>query len=148
MNLKLLEYQQFIKTKRDNNKVEIHDCVRNKYLILTPEEHVRQLFIQFLIQKMGYSKNRLSVERALEYNTLGKRFDLLIYDKDTKPFMLVECKSPKTNLSKGSLEQVSTYNQVLNVPFLCVTNGQETHVFSMDYEQKKTNLLEKFPAFE
>ena len=148
MNLKLLDYQYLIKTKRTNNKVEIHDSVRNKYLILTPEEHVRQLFIQFLIHKMGYSKNRISVERALEYNKLGKRFDLLVYDKNTRPFMLVECKSPKINLQKGSLEQVSIYNQVLSVPYLCVTNGKETFVFKMDYENKKPHLIEFFPPFE
>lgn len=145
MNLKLLDYQHLIKIRRKENKVEIHDLIRNKYLMLTPEEHVRQLFIQWLIQKMGYSKNRISVERAIEYNKLGKRFDLLIYDKAFKPFMLVECKSPKINLRKGALQQVSTYNQVYSAPYLCVTNGQETFVFKMDYENRSTELLDQFP---
>jgi hypothetical protein len=148
MNLKLLEYQHLIKIRHKENKVEILDSVRNKYLVLTPEEHVRQLFIHFLVQKMHYSKNRISVERALEYNKLGKRFDLLVYDKHFEPMMLIECKSPKIDLKKGSLQQVSTYNQVFSVPYLCVTNGQETFVFKMDYESRSTELLHEFPLPE
>ena len=145
MNLKLLDYQPFIEIKRSNGRVEIKDPVRNKYLALTPEEHVRQLFIQYLIRSKGYSKNRLSIEREIHYNQRQKRFDLLIYDQAMQPYMLVECKAPRVKLKQDTSEQISSYNQGLRVPYLCMTNGQETLVFKMDYQIHQAQLLAEFP---
>ena len=115
--------------------------------MLTPEEHVRQLFLHFLTKGMAYSKNRISVERALSYNKMEKRCDVLIYSKDMKPLMLVECKAPRVKIKQETMEQVATYDQVFKVPFLCVTNGAETHVFEINYADKSFRAMENFPAF-
>ena len=110
----------------------IHDPIRRKYLVQTPEETVRQLTVQYLIEEKGYPQNRISVEKALKVNELTKRFDILVFERAMKPFLLVECKAPNIPISQDTFRQIAIYNMPLSVRFLMVTNGNDTYCCEMD----------------
>ncbi len=141
LDLDLSRYQANVVLKRENEVRFIFDPIRQKYLVLQPEELVRQLFLQYLMLEKKISKNRIAVEKVLTYNGLTKRFDILIYDADTKPLIIVECKAPKIKISQAVFNQAATYNFIFRAPFLVVTNGLETHACAMDYEAETFRFL-------
>lgn len=114
-------YQPKIKMK--NDKEFIFDEVRKRWILLTPEEWVRQNFLQYLTQIKKYPAALIAVEKEIKLGELKKRFDILVYDKDTKPWMIVECKEMNVQLDKAVLDQALRYNMSLNVPYLVITNG-------------------------
>jgi predicted type IV restriction endonuclease len=120
------------------NRVEeknyIFDPIRKKWVVLTPEEWVRQHLILFLVQTKRYPASLLAVERLITFNKLKKRFDLLMFNKAGKPEMLIECKAPEVNLSKETLFQIATYNMVFKVPYLFVSNGLMHLLFQLNEE--------------
>ena len=99
------------KTKRIHGKTSIFDLVRKKYIQLTPEEWVRQHLIQFLINQLNYPKSLIAVEDGHKVNKMAKRSDVVVYDRNGKIFMLIECKSAKVKLTQKSMDQASLYNQ-------------------------------------
>jgi hypothetical protein len=115
--------------------------------VLLPEELVRQLVVQYLILEKGYSKNRIALEKALRVNTLEKRCDILIYDLEMKPFLLVECKAPEVKISQEVFRQIAWYNMPLKVPYLMVTNGITTYCCEMDYTLETFRFLPEVPAY-
>lgn len=126
----------------------IFDFIRKKELLLTPEEWVRQHFIQFLIHQKGYSKNFISLEKGLQLNDLKKRTDILVYDINGKPSVLVECKAPNIKITQDVFDQAARYNMVYRVKHLVVTNGLEHYYCEMDYECETYRFLEDLPSFE
>lgn len=106
-----------------NDKEFIFDEVRKRWILLTPEEWVRQNFLQYLTQIKKYPAALIAVEKEIKLGELKKRFDILVYDKDTKPWMIVECKEMNVQLDKAVLDQALRYNMSLNVPYLVITNG-------------------------
>jgi type I site-specific restriction endonuclease len=120
------------------NRVEeknyIFDPIRKKWVVLTPEEWVRQHLILFLVQTKKYPASLLAVERLITFNKLKKRFDLLLFNKTGKPEMLIECKAPEVNLSKETLFQIATYNMVFKVPYLFISNGLSHLLFQLNEE--------------
>ncbi len=120
------------------NRVEeknyIFDPIRKKWVVLTPEEWVRQHLILFLVQTKRYPASLLAVERLITFNKLKKRFDLLMFNKAGKPEMLIECKAPEVNLSKETLFQIATYNMVFKVPYLFISNGLSHLLFQLNEE--------------
>ncbi len=94
-----------------------------KDLVLTPEEWVRQHWIEFLITSKKYPKGLFSVERGLKYNKLQKRTDILIYDRLGEPYLLIECKAPEVSITQKTMEQAAIYHQKLKTPFLILSNG-------------------------
>jgi hypothetical protein len=133
------------KTKVVNDVLYIYDDIRRKYLVLTPEEKVRQAFIHYLISEVGYSKNHIRTEMGLKYHSLSKRSDILVFDKNGQPYMLVECKAESVILNQEVVEQASRYNLVSKAPYLCVTNGKSTFCFHIDFEQNRTAQLKSIP---
>lgn len=133
------------KTKIVNGVVYIYDNIRRKYLVLTPEEKVRQGFIYFLISEMGYSKNHIRTELGLQYHALSKRSDIMVFDKNTQPYMLVECKAESVSINQEVVEQASRYNLTFKAPYLCVTNGKSTFCFYIDFENNTTTQLKSIP---
>lgn len=111
--------------------------VRKKWVVLTPEEWVRQHFINYLSFYKGYSLSRMAVERGLQYNGLQKRMDILVYDKSGNPELMVECKASHIILGKDTLFQISTYNSHFKVPKLCITNGLKHFWFEKQGEAYK-----------
>jgi hypothetical protein len=118
-------------------KEEIWDELRKLWVRLTPEEWVRQNFIQYLLQVKSYPASYIAVERRMKLGELNKRFDLLVFDKGAQPWMLVECKAIKEKLDSRVLWQVLRYNMAIPVKYLVVTNGEECHAFirgALDFE--------------
>lgn len=145
IQLNLLDYQSELKIKKEDGKRYLFDPIRKTYLVLTPEEMVRQLLIQYLLTERNISKNRLALEKALKVNTMTRRWDLLVYTKDMTPWLLVECKAPEVKITQSVFEQISAYNLTLRVPYLLVTNGIETYCCEMDYEGETFKFLEAVP---
>ncbi|PWJ45041.1 type I restriction enzyme HsdR N-terminal domain-containing protein [Sediminitomix flava] len=134
------------KLQRKDDKVWILDQIRKKYLVLTPEEWVRQHFINFLITE-GYPKSLIGVEGGLKVNQMQKRSDILVYDRKGKPFLLVECKAPEVKLSNKTFEQAAAYNSVLKAPFLIITNGLQHFVCKINFENGSYDFLDGLPQF-
>ena len=143
----LLAYQKDLTTKMEDNKSYLWDPIRKKYLVNLPEELVRQLLIIYLQKEIGFSKNYIAVEKSIKVNDLPKRFDLLIFDKNHQPFILIECKSPKVKVNQDTFEQIAWYNSTLKVPYLLVTNGITTYCCSVNYKDSSFSFLQKIPTF-
>lgn len=129
-------YQPKIKTEHE--KEFIFDEIRKRWVVLTPEEWVRQNFLQYLTQIKKYPASLIAVEKEIKVGELKKRFDIVIYDAETRPWMIVECKEMNVKLDKAVLDQALRYNITLNVPYLVITNGS----YCMAYLCNKNQLKE------
>ena len=143
--LNLPEFQYSLRDAE--GKKWIFDVIRKKYLVLTPEEWVRQHFIHYLISSLNYPKALIKVEGGLTYNQLSKRSDILVYDREAKPWMIVECKSPQQTINDLTVWQASVYNSKLKARYLSVTNGLLHYCARIDWEQGKIDLMTELPAF-
>ncbi len=143
--LNLPEYEY--RLKKAEGKVWIFDGIRKKYIVLTPEEWVRQHFINYLVSEKKYPRSLVRVEGGLIYNQLPKRTDIVVFDRHGQPWMIVECKSPSLQVSASTLTQASVYNSTLKAQFLSVTNGLLHLCAHIDWQERKTNLLEEIPPF-
>lgn len=123
LKLNLPSYDYLV--KKQNDAIFIFDIVRKKYIFLTPEEWVRQHFLNFLITNLSVPLSMIGIESSLRYNKLSKRADILVYSNNGMPLLLVECKAPTVKLSPDTLMQLSIYNKHLNAPLLAITNGLE-----------------------
>ncbi len=126
-------------------KYYIFDFIRKKELMLSPEEWVRQHFVQYLILEKGISKNYISLEKGLQLHDLKKRTDILVFDKNTMPYILVECKAPNVKITQAVFDQAARYNMVYKVKYLVVTNGIEHYYCEMDYECESYQFIEELP---
>ena len=144
--LNLPPYQ--FKLKQQGIRTQIFDAVRKKYVVLTPEEWVRQNFLQFLIQDKKFPASLIAVEAGLKYNQLKKRMDVLVYDKNGAPYLMVECKAPDVKITQAAFDQIASYNMVFKVKYLVVTNGINHFCCMMDYTSNTYSYLENVPIFE
>lgn len=144
LNLPTYDFKYII---RDNNKY-IFDTIRKKYIILTPEEWVRQNFIKYLINEKGYIHSLIRIEMFFKFNRLAKRADIALYNKKGEPKVLVECKSPKVGIKQIVFEQVARYNLSFKVDYLIVTNGLQHYCCKMDYGEKTYYFLNEIPGFD
>ncbi|CAN5325299.1 type I restriction enzyme HsdR N-terminal domain-containing protein [soil metagenome] len=135
------------KVKKSEGKVWIFDIMRKKFVVLTPEEWVRQHFVSFLIQEHHYPKALFKIEGGLTYNKLQKRSDILIYNREGKAWMLVECKSPTIKLSQRAFNQVAIYNMTIGAKYLAVTNGMVHFCCEAPMPGQAGKFLEEFPEF-
>ncbi len=121
MELNFPAYNFKVKTEENTNYV--FDIIRKKYVVLTPEEWVRQHLLWYLIHEKGYPASLVAIEKGMEINGLKKRFDLLIFDNTGKPTLLAECKAPEIKLTQKVFEQIANYNRKFKVKKLVITNG-------------------------
>lgn len=135
------------KLKEEAEKPFIFDAIRKKWLVLTPEEWVRQHMIAYLIQEKKYPKSLIQLEGGLKVNTLQKRSDILIYDSYGKPLLLVECKADTVKVTQDVFEQIAAYNTQLQVRYLVVSNGLHHYCCEMDYTSKSYRFLAEIPVF-
>ncbi len=147
IDLQLLRYQEKLRTKTEENKRYIYDPIRKKFLVLGPEEMVRQLTLCYLIDFKKYNKNRIRVEKGLKLNGLSKRCDILVYDMEMTPFLLVECKAPDVPITQSTFEQIGRYNLPLRVPYLMLTNGLTSFCCQVNYESQSFDFLDSIPDF-
>ncbi len=124
MNLVKLNFVETFdfKFKKDKDKFFIYDILRKSWLILTPEEWVRQHWIHYLTTSRGYAKSALIPEKKIELNGLTKRIDLLVTQK-TEPKILIECKAPQVKLSEKTFEQIARYNTIIKAEQIILSNG-------------------------
>jgi hypothetical protein len=134
--------------KKEEGKVFILDIIRKKYLVLTPEEWVRQHFIHYLIHHLNYPRALLKVEGGLQYNRLQKRTDIVVYNREGTPWMVVECKSPSQKINRQVVNQASVYNASLKAKYITITNGLIHFCCVIDWETKQTATLDTLPAYE
>lgn len=132
-----------VQLRTEKGKTWIMDSLRKRQLVLTPEEWVRQHWIGFLIDHLGYPKGLFSLEKGLKYNRLAKRSDLVVYNQDGNPYLLIECKAPEVAITDKTLGQAMAYNKTLNSPFIVLSNGLKHFCFEYDplefkFFQRKT----------
>ena len=147
IDLRLERFSPRLTVKLDGNRRLVLGEVRKKWLVLQPEEFVRQLLLHFLIEDMKYNRNRITVERGISINGDPKRTDILVFDGDMRPFMLVECKAPKVSLSTDTFRQAANYNGPLRVPYLMISNGRDTYVAAIDYAAEDYRFLSAVPEW-
>lgn len=129
------------------SRSEVFDNVRNVWILLTPEEWVRQNIIHYLINENKIPKSLIAVEMPIKMNSMQRRCDIVVYTKSGKPKMIVECKAPSVKINQQTVDQASRYNLTLKVPFLLVTNGLQHYSFFIDFENKTTEVLKTIPDY-
>jgi len=144
--LNLPSYQ--FKVRQSGEHIQIFDSIRKKYVVLTPEEWVRQNFLQYLIVEKKYAASLIKIESGLKYNQLQKRMDVLVYDKQGIPHLIVECKAPDVKITQAAFDQIARYNMIFKVKYLVVTNGLQHFCCLMDYTTNAIHYLETIPEFE
>ncbi len=143
MELAIGEYD--FKYKDAGGQRQVFDIVRKKYVQFGPEEMVRQHLIHFLVEDKGISPSLISVEKELKVNELSKRTDIVLYDNEGKPYMIIECKAHNVKLDQTAFEQAARYNLSLKVPYLLISNGWEHYACSIDHETGSWKALETLP---
>jgi Type I restriction enzyme R protein N terminus (HSDR_N) len=126
----------------------IFDKVRKKWMVLTPEEWVRQHLIIYLHQGKGCPLELMAVEKSLEYNGMVRRSDVVVYGRNSMPMLLVECKAPEIKITQKTFDQAAQYNMSLLVPYLLVTNGLEHFCCKIDHHVKSYHFLKEIPTFD
>jgi hypothetical protein len=131
------------KIKEEAGKEFIFDEFRKRWAILTPEEWVRQNFLQYLTQIKKYPASLIAIEKEIKLGELKKRFDIVVYDRNSKPWMIVECKEMNVALGKSVLDQVLRYNISLDVPYLVITNG--SYCMAMQLAENAMQAIDALP---
>ncbi|RYZ22208.1 MAG: type I restriction enzyme HsdR N-terminal domain-containing protein [Chitinophagaceae bacterium] len=124
--------------KEEGGRRQLFDPLRRSWVALTPEEWVRQNFVNYLLEELHYPAALIALEKEIRLNDLRKRFDLLVYDSSHQPWMLVECKAPEVALAPAVLDQALRYNLSVPVRFIVITNGNAT----MAWEKSEGALTE------
>lgn len=133
--------------KNSENKVSIFDEIRKKFILLTPEEWVRQHVVQFLLQDKKYPKSYINVEKLIKINDLSKRYDGVVFQPNGDIFLLIECKASEVPISQQTFDQIARYNLVLKAKYLMVTNGLNHYFCQMDFENEKYVFLRELPEY-
>lgn len=134
--------------KNNENKIAVFDVLRKKFVLLTPEEWVRQHVLRFLLQEKGFPQSLLSVEKMLKVHGLTKRYDLLAYNPEGKVHLVVECKAASVKVTQETFDQIARYNLALQSKFLMVTNGLMHYYCKMDYQNQKYVFLRELPHWK
>jgi hypothetical protein len=143
--LNLPEYSFRIKTTE--GKTLIFDSLRKKFVRLTPEEWVRQNFVQFLIIEKNYSVSLIVIEASVKVNNNPQRADLVVFDRSGNPALVAEFKAPEVKISQQTFDQIVRYNMQLKVPFLIVSNGLEHYCCRINYDDNLYAFLAEIPEF-
>ena len=134
--------------KNNENKTLIFDIIRKKFVILTPEEWVRQHTLHFLITEKKYPVSYINVEKQLLLNDSVKRYDIVIFKNDGDVEIIIECKAPSISINQVTFDQIARYNLALNSNLLMVTNGMTHYFCKMDIKNKKYIFLRDLPKYE
>lgn len=136
-----------VKTRNEEGCTKIFDVLRQRFVALTPEEWVRQHFVNFLLTEHAYSPTLLANEVSLTLNGMSRRCDTVVYDRQLRPRMIIEYKRPTVNITQRVFDQICRYNMVMQVDFLIVSNGLQHYCCRMDYEHQTYDFLPDIPAF-
>ena len=147
MEIKLTLPEPNLKIKSVNSNIQVFDPVRRKFVVLTPEERVRQYLISFLNKNRDYPLGLMKLEQKIYYNEMLCRADILIYNNKVEPVMLIECKAPYVKLTQDIFDQIAKYNYSLKAPYLLVSNGVKHFCCHIDYKTDRISFLEDIPSF-
>lgn len=144
LNLPVFEY----KIRQHEGKNQIFDPLRRKFVVLTPEEWVRQHFVNYLIVEKGFPAGRISNECNINLNGQKRRCDTVLYNEFLHPLVIVEYKAPEITISQAVFNQIAAYNMVLKVKYLIVSNGLKHYCCRMDYENQKVEYIDAIPDYK
>jgi hypothetical protein len=133
-----------LKLSKKASVIYVWCIIRKKKLVLTPEEWVRQHLIHYLVYHKEISLNFIASEVEIQANNQKRRCDLIIYDKDFKPKILIECKAPEIELNQNVVQQIIHYNNQLKVPIIAISNGLQHEIIEINYESGENQLLKDF----
>ncbi|MEO6905206.1 MAG: type I restriction enzyme HsdR N-terminal domain-containing protein [Ginsengibacter sp.] len=125
---------------------EIFDAIRKKWLVLTPEEWVRQNILQFLLLKCNYPESLIAIEKEIKLGELRKRCDIVVYNRNSEPWMIIECKEMNVTLSQKTIDQILRYHITLPAKFLIISNG--SYCFGFEKKDGQFMQIDNFPDFE
>ena len=135
-----------LRTRDEDGVRQVWDRLRKKWLVLTPEEHVRQCLVEYLVREKGVPQGLISQEKGLSYDRRRKRYDLVVYGRDGQPLLACECKAPYVALDRAAGMQLAVYNRKIGARFLLWTNGQVLVAYGKGEE--RLLLLDELPGFE
>ncbi len=136
-----------LKLRKTEGKTSVFDPIRKKWVALTPEEHVRQYMLQYLMGAMQYPPGLIAVEKSIMVGTRIKRFDIVVYSRDHKPWMLVECKAPDVPVTEATLHQLLAYQRVMQCSYWLLTNGVQTYCANAA-DVENISWMNLLPAYE
>lgn len=137
-----------INVKKTNGKLLVFDRLRRKFVALTPEEWVRQHFVNYLISEKGYSPSLIANEIQINLNNQKRRCDSVVYNRDLQPLVIVEYKSPDVTITQDVFDQIVRYNIVLRVGYLIVSNGLSHYCCKVDYNSQTFKYLPEIPSYD
>lgn len=132
--------------KSEDGVISIFDEIRNKFVVNTPEEWVRQNTIKFLVEEQRFPKSLIAVEKQFQLHKRTKRTDIVVYSNSGKPVILVECKRPSIRISQQTFDQAFRYNSQLQIPYILITNGEE--LYCCFVEEENVRFIENIPSYE
>lgn len=133
--------------KKEGSIVKIFDIIRKKFIVLQPEEWVRQHWIHYLIQEKNYPASLLCVEKSVNTKLLKQRSDIVAYNTKGTPTLIIECKAPNIKISQDTFDQIARYNMKLRVPYLAVSNGIQHFCCKIDYTKQDYTFIQSVPDF-
>lgn len=136
-----------LKMEKRDEVVTVLDIVRKRYVVLTPEEWVRQHILHYLINHKAVPINHIVIEKAFKIGRVEKRFDLAVFDRNAKPMLLIECKAPEVKIDQKVMDQALRYNMTLKVQYLLLTNGMQHIGCEADYKEKSLRYLKDLPDY-
>lgn len=139
--------QYDLKLKTMEGKTMVFDPFRSKYLVLTPEENVRQHFAQYLILEKAFPGSLMMTEYSLSLNSMKKRCDIIVFNTSRQPVVLVECKSPDIKITQDVFDQVARYNVVFKVKYLIVSNGLKHYCCRINFDSGIIDFLSEIPEY-
>lgn len=147
-SMQSLNFPKYVfRIKNSQNRQYIFDGIRKKFVVLQPEEWVRQHVLHFLIFTKNYPKSLVNVEKQLTVNQLKKRYDIVVFNPDGSIYLLVECKAPDIRIDQTTFDQIARYNYQLNAKYLMVTNGLDHYYCETDHINEKYRFLAEIPDF-
>jgi hypothetical protein len=136
-----------LRTRHTGTRSEVFDIVRKRWFVLTPEEWVRQHVLHYLIADKHYPASLLAVEKTITVNNLRKRCDVVAFNTQAQPLLVVECKGPEVQITQHTFDQIARYNLTLGVSLLLVTNGLQHYCCMMNHEKQEYVFLKSLPEF-
>ncbi|MBT4472601.1 type I restriction enzyme HsdR N-terminal domain-containing protein [Flavobacteriaceae bacterium] len=147
--MRQLNFKQYsFRFKNRENKPLIFDVVRKKFMVLTPEEWVRQNTIQYLVKELNIPLSLINVEKQIKLHGTIKRYDIVTFNPDGSIHLIVECKADSIKISQDTFDQIARYNLVLKSTFLMVTNGMDHYYCKMDLQNQRYSFLETLPEYQ
>ncbi len=135
------------KISEQNGQLTLFDVIRKKNIIITPEEWVRQHFVQYLINQKHYPKTLIKLEGGLKLHGMSKRSDIVVFNAAGEKILLIECKAPSVAIDQKTFDQIARYNMVHKVKLLAVSNGLQHYYCRINFETRNYNFIEELPDY-